>query len=168
MTRYSLVTPKRPEATCLMALRRESPLASGTLRAGSSPPSPVFDLAPIRFIAIASVSCASWLIEPKDIAPVEKRLTMALDRFDLVERHRRPAGLKREQPAQRGALPALVVDQLRVLLEDLVLAGARGVLQAEHGLRVEQVDLAVPAPLVLAAAVELDLAPAARRPKARA
>ena len=29
LTRYSPVTPKRPEATCLMALRRRSPLASG-------------------------------------------------------------------------------------------------------------------------------------------
>ena len=29
-TRYSAVTPKRAEATCLMALLRKSPLASGT------------------------------------------------------------------------------------------------------------------------------------------
>ena len=36
----------------------------------------MFDFAPIRFIAIASVSCASWLIEPYDIAPVEKRFTI--------------------------------------------------------------------------------------------
>src|SRR5204863_9217765 len=66
LTRYSLVTPKRAEATCLMALRRESPLASATYRAGSSPPSPVFDLPPRRFIAIARVSCASLLIDPYD------------------------------------------------------------------------------------------------------
>ena len=33
-------------------------------RSASSPPSPVLDLPPSRFIAIASVSCASWLIEP--------------------------------------------------------------------------------------------------------
>ena len=44
----------------------------------SSPPSPVLDLPPIRFMAIASVWCASRLIEPYDIAPVEKRLTIAL------------------------------------------------------------------------------------------
>src|SRR5436190_10660403 len=74
LTRYSLVTPKRPDATCLIALRRESPFASGTYRAASSPPSPVFDLAPSRFMAMASVSCASWLIDPYDIAPVEKRV----------------------------------------------------------------------------------------------
>ena len=47
-------------------------------RLGSSPPSPVLDLPPIRFIAIASVLCASVLIEPSDIAPVVKRLTISL------------------------------------------------------------------------------------------
>ena len=31
----------------------------------------------MRFMAMASVSCASALIEPYDIAPVEKRLTIA-------------------------------------------------------------------------------------------
>src|SRR5213080_3991966 len=84
LTRYSLVTPKRAEATCLMALLRESPLASGTYRAGSSPPSPVFDLPPMRFIAIASVSCASWLIDPYDMAPVAKRFRMLSDRKSVV------------------------------------------------------------------------------------
>src|SRR6266702_1323911 len=64
LTRYSLVTPNRPEATCLTALRRQSPLGSRRYRAESSPPSPVLDRPPIRFIAIASVSWASWLIEP--------------------------------------------------------------------------------------------------------
>ena len=77
LTRYSVVTPKRPEATCLMAERIESPLGSGLKRSGSSPPSPVFDLPPMRFMAMASVVCASRLIEPKDMAPVEKRLTMS-------------------------------------------------------------------------------------------
>ena len=71
------MTPNRPDATCLMALRRESPLASGMKRAGSSPPSPVLLLPPMRFIAIASVSCASLLIDPYDIAPVLKRLRIA-------------------------------------------------------------------------------------------
>ena len=72
-----MLTPKRPEATCLIFERRESPFASGMYRTGSSPPSPVFDLPPIRFIAIASVSCASRPSEPSDIAPVEKRLTIS-------------------------------------------------------------------------------------------
>src|SRR3954469_12965134 len=73
LVRYSDVTPNRPEATCLIAERR-----SGSYkRSASSPPSPVLDLPPRRFIAIARVSCASWLIDPYDIAPVEKRLTIS-------------------------------------------------------------------------------------------
>ena len=78
LTRYSVVTPKRPEATCLIAERMESPFGSGLKRSISSPPSPVLDLPPIRFMAIASVVCASREIEPNDIAPVAKRLTMSL------------------------------------------------------------------------------------------
>src|ERR1039458_445593 len=50
LTRYSEVTPNRPEATCLMALRRRSPLASAVKRSASSPPSPVLDLPPSRFM----------------------------------------------------------------------------------------------------------------------
>src|SRR5579884_2581147 len=63
-TRYSLVTPNRPLATCLTADRRRSPPGSGTYLAGSSPPSPVLDLPPIRFMAMASVWCASAEIDP--------------------------------------------------------------------------------------------------------
>jgi hypothetical protein len=64
LTRYSLVTPKRADATCLIALRFQSPFGSRRYRAGSSPPSPVFDLPPRRFMAMASVVCASSLIDP--------------------------------------------------------------------------------------------------------
>ena len=56
----------------------ELALATGMKRFGSSPPSPVFDLPPMRFIAIANVACASVEIEPKDIAPVAKRFTISL------------------------------------------------------------------------------------------
>src|SRR6201996_3905291 len=76
LTRYSLVTPNRPEATCLIELRLLSPLARGRNRDGASPPSAVFERPPSRFIAIASVSCASPLIEPYDIAPVANRRTI--------------------------------------------------------------------------------------------
>ena len=62
----------------MIAERRRSPLASGVKRRGSSPPSPVFERPPRRFIAIASVSWASVEIEPSDIAPVAKRLTISL------------------------------------------------------------------------------------------
>ena len=54
------MTPNRPEATCLIALRR----SGSRSRSVSSPPSPVLDFAPSRFIAIARVSWASLLIEP--------------------------------------------------------------------------------------------------------
>src|SRR3989304_3469868 len=40
LTRYSVVTPKRPEATCLIAERMLSPLGSGLSRAASPPPPP--------------------------------------------------------------------------------------------------------------------------------
>src|SRR5487761_1582020 len=64
LTRYSLVTPNLPLATCLTAERRRSPLASGRNLSASSPPSPVFDLPPSRFIATAMVWCASAEMEP--------------------------------------------------------------------------------------------------------
>ena len=71
-TRYSLVTPKRPLATCLTALRR----SGSRSRSESSPPSPELDRPPSVFIAIASVSCASIEIDPYDMAPVENRRTI--------------------------------------------------------------------------------------------
>ena len=61
-----------------MADRFESPLDITSKRSGSSPPSPVLDFAPSRFIAMAKVSCASAEIDPYDIAPVENRLTISL------------------------------------------------------------------------------------------
>ena len=76
-------------------------------------------------------------------------------RLDLVDRHAvAPLGLEAEQPAQRLQLVRLVVDELRVLAEDVVAAGARRVLQPEDRVGVEQVRRAVAAPLVLAAGPE--------------
>ncbi len=72
--RYSAVTPKRPEATCLILAEGLSPLGSGWKCAGSSPPSPLSDFAPMRFIATFSVLCASGLSAPSDIPGVTKRL----------------------------------------------------------------------------------------------
>ena len=78
LTKYSLVTPNLPEAACLIADRRRSPFSSGVYLLESSPPSPVFDLAPIRFMAIANVSWASAEIDPYDIAPVENVFMISL------------------------------------------------------------------------------------------
>ena len=72
--RYSAVTPKRPDATCLILAQGLSPLGSGWLCAGSSPPSPLSDFAPIRFIAMFSVMCASGDSAPRLIPGVTKRL----------------------------------------------------------------------------------------------
>ena len=62
--------------------------------------------------------------------------------------------LQLEQAAQRAEPLRLVVDQLAVLLEDLVVAGAAGVLELVDRLGVEQVVFALAAVLVLAADVE--------------
>ncbi len=78
------------------------------------------------------------------------------DRFDLLDRHRRAQPLAQlEQAAQGGVAPGEIVDGGGVLLEDLVLAAAGGVLEQEDHLRVEQVHLALAAPLVLPADVEV-------------
>ena len=55
-----------------MALRR----SGSRRRSSSSPPSPVLDLPPSRFMAMASVVWASAEIDPYDIAPVWKRRTI--------------------------------------------------------------------------------------------
>ena len=158
MTRYSEVTPKRPDATCLIAERRRSPFGVADVAVG------VFAaLAGVRLAADAvhrdgEVSCASFEIEPYDIAPVAKRFTISRDRLDLVDRHRLAAhalGVNANSPRSVASLRRLVVDELRVLLVDVVALGAGRVLQLEHGLGVEEVVLALAAPLVLAAEVEV-------------
>ena len=75
-TRYSAVTPKRPEATCLVLLDSDTPSTSEWYRALSSPPSPVLLRVPSRFIARANASWASMLRAPKLMAPVTKCFTM--------------------------------------------------------------------------------------------
>ena len=81
-----------------------------------------------------------------------------LDGLDVLERDRLWAELEREEPAQRRQVLVLRVDEVRVLLEDRVLLRARGVLELEDGVGIEEVVLAVAPPLVLAAPVELGLA----------
>ena len=72
--RYSAVTPKRPDAICLIALEGLSPFSRSWNLAESSPPSPESDFAPIRFIAIDSVSCASGLSAPSEMPGDTSRL----------------------------------------------------------------------------------------------
>ncbi len=85
-------------------------------------------------------------------------------RLDLVDRHgRQHAG--RAAAAARAGWPGSSdwsSTSLRVLLEDVVALGPGGVLQLEHGLRVEEVDLALAPPLVLAADLALAMGPLGR------
>ena len=62
-------------------------------------------------MAIASVSCASWLIEPYDIAPVANRLTMDSTGSTSSIGTGVAAVVELEQAAQRAQPPALVVHE---------------------------------------------------------
>ena len=81
------------------------------------------------------------------------------DGLDLVDRHRWPSvRAEPEQASQRRQALGLRVHERGVLLEHVVAARSCGVLQLVHGARVEQVVLAVAAPLVLAADLDLEVA----------
>ena len=60
-----------------------------------------------------------------------------------------------EQAAQRRQAPRLVVDEFGVLLKDVVALGARGVLELEHCLRIEEVVLTFAPPLILTTEVQV-------------
>ena len=151
LTRYSLVTPKRPEATCLIALCAAVAVGVGLNRAGSSPPSPVLLLPPSRFMAMASVSCASADDRAVRHRAGRKPLDDRLDRLDLLDRHRRfLSNRNSNRPRRVQSRSFWSSTRSRVLLEDLVAAGLRGVLELVDGLGVEQVVFAVAPPLVLA------------------
>ena len=154
MTRYSLVTPNRADATCLMALA--PPVAVGVPLVARRI---LAALAGVRLAADPVHRNGERFVRLLADRPVRHRAGRkppddALDRLDLVDRHRRRRR-KVEQAAQRGVPAVLIVDELRVLLEDGVLPAAGGVLQLEHRVGVEQVVLAVAAPLVLAAVVQV-------------
>ncbi len=77
-----------------------------------------------------------------------------LDRLDFLDGDGLLRPVEFEQAAQRAEVLRLVVDQRGVFLEPLVTAEAAGELQLVDGLRVEQVELAIVAPLILAAGVQ--------------
>ena len=149
-----MFTPKRPEATCLIFDRRSS-----VKRTGSSPPSPVFERPPMRFIATASVSCASRESEPSDIAPVEKRLTISA--AGSTSSSGMPPSSRRaeaQQAAQRRASRRVGVDGGGELVVRLLAAAAHGVLQQRDRLGVPLMVLTVAPP-----GVEADNRAAGRR-----
>ena len=66
----------------------------------------------MRFIAMASVECASCEIEPSDIAPVAKRFTMSFaGSTSSIGTGVAPASLMLEEAAQREQPLALLVDE---------------------------------------------------------
>jgi hypothetical protein len=105
-------------------------------------------------MAIARVLCASVEIDPSDIAPVAKRLTISFAGSTSSSGTAGPAGLDLEQAAQGHVPPRLIVDQRRVFLVGLVLAGARRVLQLGDHLGRPHVLFATHPVSVLAAGVE--------------
>jgi hypothetical protein len=92
-----------------------------------------------------------------------KRLTIDLDRFDLLDRDLLGRiELEIHQPAQRVELAGLVVHQLGKLAEQPVVALATRPLQQVDRLRVEQVELAVRPPLIEPARIQRALVGLAR------
>ena len=78
-----------------------------------------------------------------------------VDRFDLLDRNWLDfVGTELEESPQGAEPLVLLVDHLRVFLEDVVAARLGGMLQAEDRLRVEQVVFPVASPLVLATFVQ--------------
>ena len=85
------------------------------------------------------------------------------DRLHLRDRHRFPHALPElEKATQGGKPPGLVVDQARVLLEDVVAPLPGGVLELENRLRVEEVVLAIAPPPVLPSFLEGAMCPLLR------
>src|SRR4029453_9218869 len=109
LARYAGVTPKRPEATCLMAELRSVPK-----RSGSSPPSPLLERPPTRLRAMARVSWASGDSEPRLMAAVENRARISAAGSTSSRGTRGAAGRgarrARQQVAQGGG--GALVDQL--------------------------------------------------------
>ena len=105
----------------------------------------------MRFMAMASVSCASLLIDPNDMAPVVKRLTISLAGSTSSSGTGVVALLQLHQAAQGAQVRALVVDEVGVFLKRLEAVLPHRLLQLADGLRIEQVIFAVHA-LVIAAA----------------
>ena len=102
-------------------------------------------------MAMARVSCASLLMEPKLMAPVVKRFTISLVGSTSSIGIGFSAYLSLQQAAQRTQLAVLIVDEVRVLLEGGRVVLADRMLHLADGERIQQVILAAFAVLILAA-----------------
>src|SRR6478735_8106101 len=132
-TRYGAVTPKRADATCLLAepVHRDRQ----------------------RLVGLGGDRAQAHRAGGEALDDVGRRL-------DLLQRHWLGVGRELEQAAQRRELRALPVDRLGEGLVRRVVVVAHGPLQAHDRVRVPVVVLATQALLVLAAGVELRERPA--------
>ena len=141
-----------------MAERLERPFGSTRKRSGSSPPSPVLDLPPMEFMASARVSCASFEIEPKDMAPVEKRFTISCAGSTSLDGDGRAAGFLGDLDAEEAAdgleLVVLLVHEARELAVAVLRVEAHRMLQRRDRVRVPGMLLAAQAIGVFAADIE--------------
>jgi hypothetical protein len=138
-----------------MALRRLSPLASGD--------EPCRVLAPLAGVALAAEPVhgdGQRLVRLAADRAVRHRaggepLDDRLDWLDLLDGDRSaPVELEVEEAAERAEPLVLLVDRLRVLLEDVEPPRPGRVLEPVDGLGVEQVELPLAAPLILAPLLE--------------
>ncbi len=109
----------------------------------------------MRFMAMASVSCASALMEPNDMAPVAKRFTISLAGSTSSSGIGRGIFFSSIKPRNVHSRLVLLVDQLRIFLERRVALLPDGVLQLADGERIQQMIFAVDAVLIIAADGEL-------------
>ncbi|MBK7742911.1 MAG: hypothetical protein IPI40_04150 [Betaproteobacteria bacterium] len=162
--RYSAVTPKRPDATCLIFERSESPSRRMSRPPGGGVSSAI---AAGVLAAFAGVRLAADAVHRQR----QRRVRLGRDRaqahragreapddlgrgLDFGQRHRHRRLAEREQAAQRHLPLRLVVDQRRVLLVRRIAVGPRRVLQLGDRVRRPQVVLAADPVLVFAAGVE--------------
>src|SRR5262249_37197520 len=171
LTRYSAVTPKRPDATCLIADLMESPFGNGLKRSDSSPrvrhrfgPLCVFG-------ALAGVGFAADTVHGDG----KRRVCLARDRserhgagreaphnvlcrLDVFDGHRLAAvflGLFHPEHAADGQQPfVLLVHDLGESAIVILRVAAHRVLEARHGLGGAHVILAAHTHGIVAADVE--------------
>ena len=111
----------------------------------------------MRFMAMASVSCASLLIEPNDMAPVVKRLTISLAGSTSSSGTGVSLFFNFIRPRSVHRCAALLVDEIGVFLERLEALLPHRMLQFADGQRIQQVIFAVDALVIVAADGEFGL-----------
>ena len=165
-----MVTPKRAEATCLIALRRRSPFASGcearfvfAAFAGIRFPADAVHGDGQRFVRFLADRAEGHRAGRKALHDLRGGL-------DFLERNGRARRLELKHAAQHLQIAILLVHDLREFLERLEFRLPHGVLQFADGRRIQQVLFAAHAVLIFAAdaqfAYRISLAAAASRIRA--